>query len=159
MLWIVVLAVLAWAAVVVWLSQQMIAPPRPRVSSSNRTVLGAQVHDTSQGPVVASAVPPALTAGTGTIGVRVPAHALAAALVEGLDGPVTAPSANPPGASAPTRVDDARAYFGAGVAVYLDGGDLPGGASTVATLEGSTVHVLRPGPVSAAALDAALGER
>jgi dipeptidyl aminopeptidase/acylaminoacyl peptidase len=62
MLWIVVLAVLAWAAVVVWLSQQMIAPPRPRVSGSSRTVLGAQVHDTSQGPVVASAVPPALTA-------------------------------------------------------------------------------------------------
>jgi L-threonylcarbamoyladenylate synthase len=99
---------------------------------------------------------PPLTAGTGTIGVRVPGHAVAAALLAGLGGPVTAPSANPPGAEAPRRVEDARAYFGDRVAVYLDGGALPGGASTVAAVDGGEVRVLRPGLVSEAALREAL---
>ena len=101
-------------------------------------------------------LPPALTAGTGTIGVRVPGHATAAALVAGLGGPVTAPSANLPGGEPPRRVDAARAFFGDAVAVYVDGGELPGGASTVAAVEGERVRVLRAGPVTEAALHAAL---
>jgi L-threonylcarbamoyladenylate synthase len=104
-------------------------------------------------------LPPALTAGAGTIGMRVSAHPLAAALVAALDGPVTAPSANPPGAAAPARVDDARGYFGDAVAVYLDGGILAGGASTVAALDGDTLRVLRPGAVPESALRAALEKR
>ncbi len=101
-------------------------------------------------------LPAALSAGTGTIGVRVPGHAVAAALVAGLGGPVTAPSANPPGAAPPRRVAESRAYFGARVVVYVDGGELPGGASTVAAVEGERVRVLRPGPVGEVALQAAL---
>ena len=101
---------------------------------------------------------PALTAGTGTIGVRVPGHPTAAALVAGLNAPVTAPSANPPGAAAPRRLAEARGYFGDDVAVYLDGGELPGGASTVAAIEGNGARVLRAGPISDAAIAAALGE-
>ena len=104
------------------------------------------------------ALPPALAAGTGTIGVRVSGHALARALVDGLGGPVTAPSANPPGAAPPRRLAEARAYFGERVAAYVDGGDLPGGASTVAAVEQGRVRVLRPGPISESALQAALGE-
>ena len=99
----------------------------------------------------------ALTAGSGTIGVRAPGHPAAAAIVDGLGGPVTAPSANPPGAAPPRRLDEARAYFGDGVDVYVDGGELPGGASTVASVEGDEVRVLRAGVVSEAALRAALG--
>jgi L-threonylcarbamoyladenylate synthase len=99
----------------------------------------------------------ALTAGSGTIGVRAPGHPTAAAIVDGLGGPVTAPSANPPGAAPPRRLDEARAYFGDGVDVYVDGGELPGGASTVASVEGDEVRVLRAGAVSEAALRAALG--
>ena len=106
-----------------------------------------------------ASLPPALTAGTGTIGVRVPGHPLAAALVAGLGRPVTAPSANPPGAEPPRRLDQARGYFGPAVALYLDGGALRGGASTLAAVEGERVRVLRAGPVSEAALQAALGER
>ena len=104
-------------------------------------------------------LPAALTAGTGTIGVRVPGHPLAAALVTGLGRPVTAPSANPPGAAPPRRLAEAQAYFGDRVAVYLDGGALPGGVSTVATIEGDDVRVLRAGVVEEAALRAALAER
>ena len=103
-------------------------------------------------------LPAALTAGSGTIGVRAPGHPLAAALVGGLGAPVTAPSANPPGAEPPRRLAEARAYFGERVAVYLEGGVLRGGASTVAAIEGERVRILRPGLVSEAELRAALAE-
>ncbi len=53
----------AWAGVVVWMSQQMVMPPRPRISQSARTFLGAGVEDTARGPVVTETVPPASTAG------------------------------------------------------------------------------------------------
>lgn len=101
-------------------------------------------------------LPAPLTAGTGTIGVRVPSDATALALVAGLDAPVTAPSANPPGGMPPRRIEEARAYFGDAASVYVDGGTLPGGASTVAAVEGDRVRVLRAGPVDEAALRAAL---
>jgi L-threonylcarbamoyladenylate synthase len=104
-------------------------------------------------------LPAPLTAGTGTIGVRVPGHALAAALVARHGGPVTAPSANPPGAEPPRRLELARTYFGERIAAYVDGGELAGGASTVAAVEGERVRVLRAGPIDQAALDAALAER
>jgi L-threonylcarbamoyladenylate synthase len=103
-------------------------------------------------------LPEPLTAGTGTIGVRVPAHATARALVEGLRAPITAPSANPPGAEPPRRLAQARAYFGERVAVYLEGGQLRGGTSTVAAVEGERLRILRPGLVSEADLRAALAE-
>ncbi|HEY3185987.1 MAG TPA: L-threonylcarbamoyladenylate synthase, partial [Solirubrobacteraceae bacterium] len=93
-------------------------------------------------------LPPALTAGTGTIGVRVPGHPTAAALVAGLGRPVTAPSANPPGAAPPHDVAAARAYFGERVGCYLDGGRLPGGASTVAAIGTDGLRVLRAGPIA-----------
>jgi L-threonylcarbamoyladenylate synthase len=102
-------------------------------------------------------LPAALTAGSGTIGVRVPGHPVAAAIVDGLGGPVTAPSANPPGETPPRRLDEARGWFGGRVDVYVDGGELPGGGSTVARVDGDEVHVLRAGAVSEAALRAALG--
>jgi L-threonylcarbamoyladenylate synthase len=49
----------------------------------------------------------ALTAGSGTVGVRMPGHAVALALVRAAGRPVTAPSANPSGA-APSAADPYR---------------------------------------------------
>jgi L-threonylcarbamoyladenylate synthase len=102
-------------------------------------------------------LPAALTAGGGTVGVRVSGHAAARALPARLGRPVTAPSANPPGAAAPRRLDDARTYFGSRVACYVEGGALPGVASTVAAVEAGGVRILRPGPIDEASLAAALG--
>jgi len=45
------------------------------------------------------------------------------------------------------------------VAVYIDGGALPGGASTVASVEHGELRVLRAGPVPESALRAALDEK
>lgn len=101
-------------------------------------------------------LPAPLTAGTGTIGVRVSPAPAAVALVAALGRPVTAPSANPPGAEPPRTLAAARAYFGDAVAAYVDGGTLPGGASTVAVVDDAGVRVLRAGPVTESALRAAL---
>ena len=65
-------------------------------------------------------------------------------------------SANPPGAIPPRRVAEARAYLGERVAAYVDGGELPGGASTVAAVDGDRVRVLRAGAVAEASLRAVL---
>lgn len=103
-------------------------------------------------------LPAPLTAGTGTIGVRVPGHPAACALVSALGRAVTAPSANPPGAEPPRTADAARGYFGDRVGAYVDGGVLGGGASTVVAIEGETVRVLRAGLVDEADVRRALEE-
>jgi L-threonylcarbamoyladenylate synthase len=90
-----------------------------------------------------------LTGGGDGIGVRLSSHPTATALVRALGRPVTAPSANPAGLPPPTRLDEARAYFGARVDAYLDGGCLPGEpASTVVDARGG-LRVIRDGAVPA----------
>lgn len=101
-------------------------------------------------------LPAPLTAGTATIGVRAPGHPVAMALVAALGRPVTAPSANPPGGAPPRTLAAARAYFGDAVDAWIDGGTLPGGASTVAAVDGDGVRVLRAGPISETDLHRAL---
>jgi len=93
-------------------------------------------------------VPPALTAGTGTVGVRMPGHAIAGALVRAAGRPITAPSANPSGAAPPTTASEVRAYFPAALDLILDGGATPGGTgSTVADCTVWPPRLLRAGPV------------
>jgi L-threonylcarbamoyladenylate synthase len=97
-------------------------------------------------------LPAPLTAGSGTIGVRVPVHATARALAARLGRPVTAPSANPPGAVPAHTVAEARAYFGDRIGAYVDGGRCDGAASTVVAIEGERVRIVRAGPVDEAAI-------
>ena len=97
-------------------------------------------------------VPAVLAAGTGTIGVRVPAHATARELVARLGRPVTAPSANPPGKPPAETIADARAYFGTNVSAYVDGGRCSGVPSTVVAVDGGAVRILRAGGVDAATI-------
>jgi L-threonylcarbamoyladenylate synthase len=96
----------------------------------------------------AAGLPAELTAGTGTIGVRLPAHATARALVRALGAPVTAPSANPTGAEPPTTAGAVLAHFGAALDLVLDGGPTPGGApSTVVDVTIDPPRVIRQGAV------------
>jgi L-threonylcarbamoyladenylate synthase len=90
----------------------------------------------------------ALTAGTGTIGVRLSGHAVAHALVAAVGGPVTAPSANPHGAASPRTADEVIAGLGTRVELVLDAGPTLGGpASTVLDLTRTPAVVLRAGAV------------
>jgi len=99
----------------------------------------------------APALPEALTAGTGTIGIRVPGHPVALALVRAAGMPLTAPSANPSGESPPSSAAAVRGWFDGQIEVILDGGPTAGGApSTVADCTVWPPRILRQGPVKIA---------
>ena len=90
-----------------------------------------------------------LTGGSDGIGVRVSSHPTATGLVRALGRPVTAPSANPARMRPPTRVDEARAYFGTQVDFYLDAGTLPGEPASTVVDARDDVRVIRDGAVPA----------
>jgi len=103
-----------------------------------------------------AAVSPVLTGGDDGIGVRLSSHPAATALVRALGRPVTAPSANPAGRPPPVCLDQARAYFGARVEYYLDGGRLRGEpASTVVDVRNG-LAIIRQGAVPTEEIRAAL---
>jgi L-threonylcarbamoyladenylate synthase len=96
----------------------------------------------------ASRVPAVVTAGTGTIGIRLSSHPVARALVEAVGEPVTAPSANPADLEPPTTADAVTAYFSEGLALVLDAGPTAGGPpSTVLDVTVDPPRVLRAGAV------------
>lgn len=83
------------------------------------------------------------------IGVRVPDVAGAAREVLERAGPVVATSANLPGEPPPRRLADVPARFLSGCGAVVNGGELPGIASTVLDLTGPEPRVLRDGAVPA----------
>jgi len=102
-------------------------------------------------------LPPQLTAGTGTIGVRVSSHPVARALAAG--GPLTATSANPGGMPPARDVATARGYFGDRVGAYVDRGALTGEVgSTVLVVGDDSARVVRAGAIAVEALRQVLGE-
>lgn len=93
-------------------------------------------------------VPPALTAGTATIGLRIPDHAVALALVRAAGVPITAPSANRHGAPAPRTAAEVLAGLGDRLDLVLDGGPTRGGPpSTLLDVTGPVPRLVRPGAV------------
>ncbi len=93
---------------------------------------------------------PALTAGLSTVALRVPAHAVARALLGGFGAPVAAPSANRSGGVSPTTAAHVDARLGA---LVLDGGRCAVGVeSTILAVDGSGVRLLRTGGVPEEAL-------
>ncbi len=91
---------------------------------------------------------------TGALGVRVPElDGPGRALLEGVDA-VAATSANLPGEPEPRALEEVPEELRRGAAAALDGGSVPGTASTVLDLTGDEPRVLRDG---AGPVDAALG--
>ncbi|MDP2785894.1 MAG: L-threonylcarbamoyladenylate synthase [Sulfurimicrobium sp.] len=109
-----------------------------------------------------SHVSDAVTGGQDTVGLRVPDHPVALALLREL-GPekaLAAPSANRFGRISPTTAAHVRAELAEGVDMVLDGGPCRVGLeSTIVSFVGATPLLLRPGGISVAALEAVLGER
>jgi len=96
----------------------------------------------------APGLPASVTAGTGTLGVRVPGHPVALGLVRAAALPVTAPSANPSGADPPTTAGGVRGYFEGQVDLILAAGPTAGGAgSTIADCTVWPPRVLRQGAI------------
>jgi L-threonylcarbamoyladenylate synthase len=99
----------------------------------------------------------ALTAGTGTVGIRVPGSDLARALAREAGGALVSTSANPSGGAPPARVEDLAPALRAAVDHVLDGGATPGGLpSTVVAVEGGGLRLVRAGAVPFELLAAAL---
>ncbi|MBI2080779.1 MAG: threonylcarbamoyl-AMP synthase, partial [candidate division NC10 bacterium] len=93
-------------------------------------------------------LPEAVTGGTGTVGVRVPAGPVATALLRKVGAPVTGTSANRTDERAPRRADEVGADLLSHVDLVLDGGACPLGVpSTLLDLTVDPPRVRRPGAV------------
>ena len=118
----------------------------------------------------AAHVPDAVTGGQDTVGVRIPSHPAALALLKAFgqvgSGVVAAPSANRFGGVSPTRARDVQASLGDRLGaddIILDGGECEVGVeSTIVDVSdvkdaGAGVCILRPGGISRADIMQALG--
>ena len=96
-----------------------------------------------------AALAPAVTAGLRTLALRVPAHPAMRALLEAVDFPLAAPSANRSGFISPTTAQHVLASLEGRLDLVLDGGACAAGleSTIVAVREGGNVEVLRPGPI------------
>ncbi|MBL8275717.1 MAG: threonylcarbamoyl-AMP synthase [Pelomonas sp.] len=105
----------------------------------------------------------AAAAGQASIGLRMPSHPMALALLRaaaarGVPG-VAAPSANRFGRVSPTRAEHVRAEFGPGLCV-LDGGPCDVGIeSAIVDCTSDPPALLRPGQIPRARIEAVLGRR
>lgn len=107
----------------------------------------------------AATVPDVITGGQDTVGVRVPAHPVAQDLLRAFGSALAAPSANKFGRISPTRAAHIAQDFGAHAPMILDGDATPIGIeSTIVDVSGDRPALLRPGSISAAAIEEVLGE-
>jgi len=100
-----------------------------------------------------------VTGGQDTIGLRVPAHPVARALLREFGGALAAPSANRFGHISPTRAEHVVSEFDDEVAAVVDGGACPVGVeSTIVDLSGASPRLLRPGMIRPDSIAVVLGE-
>ena len=100
-----------------------------------------------------------ITGGQDSVGLRVPDHPVALALLQALGGNVglAAPSANRYGRISPTTAQHVRDELGDTVDLIIDGGQCQVGLeSTIVSCMNDTVTVLRPGGVPVPAIEAVL---
>lgn len=117
----------------------------------------------------APGVPDIVTGGQNTVGIRIPGHPVALALLRAFaearrqgglpGGGLAAPSANRFGRISPTSAQHVADELGDSVALILDGGDCQVGIeSTIVDLSRGAPVILRPGAISAEQLSLVLGE-
>lgn len=99
-----------------------------------------------------------VSAGLDTVGVRMPRHDIAQALIRAADRPLAAPSANRSGTISPTRAEHVSESLGERVDMILDGGPCPVGVeSTIVKVDGDRLLLLRPGGIARAEIERAAG--
>lgn len=106
-----------------------------------------------------SHIPDLVTAGRDTVAVRVPNHPVALALLEKLDFPLAAPSANPFGSISPTTAAHVLNYFDKHLQVILDGGECEKGVeSTIIGFENNQPVLYRHGSISVEEIEQLVGK-
>lgn len=100
-----------------------------------------------------------VTAGKETVAIRVPNHPVALALLEQLDFPLAAPSANPFGSISPTTAVHVLDYFEDELAVILEGGTCERGVeSTIIGFEDNNPILYRYGSISVEEIEQVVGK-
>lgn len=104
-------------------------------------------------------IPACVTAGLDTVAIRMPSHPVARAIIRETGLPVAAPSANLSGKPSTTTADHVRKDLDGKISLIVDGGSCEVGLeSTVVTVKGDTVTVLRPGCITVEMIRLALPE-
>jgi len=103
-------------------------------------------------------IPDIVTAGIQTVGLRMPSHPLALALIRAAGVPIAAPSANRFTELSPTTAEHVRKSLGDRVDLILDGGPtVVGIESTVLSLAGPEPVLLRPGVIPPTEIEDLIG--
>jgi len=96
-----------------------------------------------------SIIPDSVTVGLDTVALRCPAHPVARALLEVAGVPIAAPSANRSGKPSPTCASHVWEDMNGRIPLIVDGGASDVGLeSTVVSIKGGAIHLLRPGFVT-----------
>ena len=99
------------------------------------------------------------TGGMDTVGLRVPDHPVALAMLASFGGGVAGPSANRFGSVSPTTAQHVMDDLGPCIDFVLDGGACAVGVeSTIVDVTGEQPRLLRPGGISEVEIEAALGQ-
>jgi L-threonylcarbamoyladenylate synthase len=105
-----------------------------------------------------TSIPDNVTAGRPLVGVRMPAHPIALALIEATGLPIAAPSANRFGRTSPTAAQHVLEDLDHRIDAVLDGGPTTVGVeSTVLDPNQSPIVLYRPGAVTANMLESIAG--
>lgn len=105
-------------------------------------------------------VPDKTTGGLDTVAVRLPDSRAAIDLINAACCPIAAPSANVSGSPSPTRAKDVVADMDGRIDAIIEGDDCRVGIeSTVLDMTGDVPTILRPGIITAEAIEAAIGKK
>ena len=104
-------------------------------------------------------VPNIVTADKPTVAVRIPSHPMALALLQQLNFPLAAPSANPFTSISSTTAQHVKEYFDKELDIILDGGECKKGIeSTIVGFTGDDVIIYRLGAITETDLEKIVGE-
>lgn len=104
-------------------------------------------------------IPNSITAGKDTVAVRIPNHTLTLALLQTLNFPLAAPSANPFGSISPTTALHVASYFHDDLKMVLDGGNCINGIeSTIIGFENDEPILYRLGALSIEEIEHVIGK-
>jgi L-threonylcarbamoyladenylate synthase len=104
-------------------------------------------------------IPDIVTAGKATVGIRVPAHPITLALLNEIDFPLAAPSANPFGYISPTKSEHVKKQLGDAISIIIEGGQCEKGIeSTIIGFENNKPVIYRVGAIPQEAIEAITGK-
>ncbi|HET9099303.1 MAG TPA: L-threonylcarbamoyladenylate synthase, partial [Acidobacteriaceae bacterium] len=154
----------AWDPMIVHIAERdMLAKVAVRASGDSQQKINALMDQFWPGPLTLllpkqSAVPSIVTAGRELVGVRMPAHPVALALIAAANLPIAAPSANRFGHTSPTTAQHVLEDLDGRIDLLLDGGPAWCGVeSTVIEVRDQETILYRPGAVSAEEIESVAG--